>query len=193
MALIISQGIPPVLVAGDAVSFTVSDFNFPAPTWSAQVVFKDGANAVKLFSGTNSGSDHLFALSNANTATLTPGRNLACLVFSDGTNRKSSDWFEVEVFPDPAASQVPSYAQAQVTLLQTVIAKFNASGYASVNFSGQSFTRAALPEYQKQLTYWEARWLREQKKADFARGLNNPRMASPEFARGPSSVFGAIR
>jgi hypothetical protein len=187
MSLTVQQGIPATLIAGDAVSFKVSDTDFPASTWTSKIVFKDESGTVKTFDGTASGSDHLFSLTNTQAATLVAGQNLVCLQFSDGTNRQTSDWTEIKVLPDPATVREPTFAQAQVALLRGGIAKLNAGTHTTVNFNGQSFTRVNLPDYQKQLTYYEARVIREQKADRAARGLINYRSVSPQFVNDENS------
>lgn len=171
MSITTTQGIPPIITAGDAISFTVDDSQYPAGTWTSILIFKNALNAVLTFPGVQSGTSHQFDLTNANTATLSVGRNLACIVFSDSTHRETGDWQDILILADPATAQTPSYAQAQVTLLQAVLAEFNATSAMSVNFNGQSFTRGSIATYQNQLTQWRAelRQEKEQEKAD--RGL----------------------
>lgn len=164
MAVEIQSQIPNVFTAGDAASFTVTDSSFPAGTWTSKIVFKDEAGAVKSFDGTQSGTKHLFVLTNTNTGTLVAGQNFVCLLFSDGLNRETRDWGYVVVLPDPATADLPSYAQAQVTALQTAITTLQASPYQAVNLNGQSYTQNSLTEFQKQLTYWRAEVIRETKK-----------------------------
>jgi hypothetical protein len=182
MSLTIQQGIPCTLTQGDAVSFTVSDSFHPATGWTSQIVFKNGSNAIKTFNGAVSGELHLFELTSAEMATIFAGLNLVCLVFTDPDgNRQSSDWQEVNILADPTKTAEKTFAQNQVDLLQTVIGKLNASGFQTVNFNGQSFTRTNISEYQKQLTFYEARVIREQRKADIDRGIRRPRSIAPSF------------
>ncbi len=183
MSLTVQQGIPVTLIIGDAVSFKVTDNDHPATGWTSQIVFKLASGSSKTFAGAPSGADHLFALTNANTATLSAGRALVALVFSDGTNRQTSDWQEINILEDPTAPTKKTFAQTQVELLQGAIAKLNASPRSSVNFNGQSFSRANILDYQKQLTYWQARVLSEQKKVDAERGISTNRRIPIQFVR----------
>lgn len=172
MSVVTQQGIPAIITQGDVTSFIVSDPNYPQPDWSSTVKFKDAAGAVKSFTGVAYGSDHSFVLTNANTLTLVTGQNFVCVVFVDGSaNRETSDWTLCTVLTDPTAASTPSYAQAQVTLLQTVMAQFNANGFKTVNFNGQSFTGESVVEYRAQLTYWQARVRFEQEQDKVNRGI----------------------
>lgn len=184
----VQSGIPATFTVGDAISFTVTDVKYPAGTWTAKIVFKEWNGAIQIFNGSASGTDHLFVLTNANTGKLIPGQNLVCLQFSDGTNRQSTDWTEVEVLADPAKTGSPSFAQQQVSLLQTVIAKLQQGKFQSVNFNGQSFTQASVPEYQKQLTYWEARLIQGRKKERGKRGIRDCSGVSPAFTSPTESI-----
>lgn len=193
MALTVQTGIPCVITAGDAVSFLVSDSDFPAPTWTSKVSFKDEAGAVKQFDGAASGTGHLFELTNANTATLVAGQNSVCVIFNDGTNRQTSEWQSVLVLSDPTSQSPPSYAQTQVTLLREVIAKFSGSNIKSFSSAGHSFSRYDLPDYQSQLLYWEARLLREQRLEARNRGIHHGcETIAPEFVNDSPRSFGSV-
>lgn len=171
MSIATTQGIPAIITAGDAITFTVDDTNYPAGDWTSILVFKNQLNAVTNFTGVQSGTSHLFTLTNAQTATLTAGRNLVAVMFSDGSHRETSEWSEVLVLADPATAQTPSFAQAQVTLLQTVITAFSTSSAITVNFNGQSFTRDNLKSYQDQLTQYRADLYKEKEQEKADRGL----------------------
>lgn len=172
MSFSVFQGIPSVFVIGDAASFQVSDSDHPAASWTASVYFKDVGGNVLPFARTSiSGSDHVFALTNANTLTLIAGKNVVCVVFSDGTHTQTSDWSEVKVLDNPTAVSTPSFAQAQVTLLQGALAKFNGTTHQSVMFNGQSFSRANISTYRGELTYWQSVVRNEQEQAKANRGL----------------------
>ncbi len=167
MSFSILPQLPSVVTAGDAVSFYVNDVSFPATAWTSTVYFRNDAGTVLSFArSTTSGNQHVFVLTNTNTGTLTTGRNLVSFAFSDGTHRQVSDWQEITVLADPTATITPTFAQAQVTLLQTVIATFNATLHDQVSFNGQSFHRASIMDYQKQLSYWQSR-------VNFERNQNN--------------------
>jgi len=182
MAIEIGTHIPRRIIVGNAYTFTAGDADYPASGgWTAQIAFKIGNASPITFPGVPSGDDFLFTLTNANTATLAVGDNLVCVVFSDGTNREASDWREVEVLQNPLAADPVSYAQQQVKLLQTVIAAFNTSSHNIVNFNGQSFTRGSVSEYQKQLVYYEARVIRENRAVEAARGIAPRRVVEPAF------------
>lgn len=182
MSFSTTTGIPALFTIGDAATFQILDSDHPASDWTSILYFRDEAGAIKSFARSSvSGDYHVFVLTNANTATLIAGQNFVYLIFSDGTHRQTADYGDVTVLADPAAAGTPSFAQAQVTLLKTVIASFNTSSATTVNFNGQSFTRSSLNEYQSQLTLWEARVIQERKKARAARGLPNYRIVSPSF------------
>jgi hypothetical protein len=175
--------LPIGLVAGTTyyiVNFTTNTFQVSATPGGSAINTSGTQSGIQ--SAIASGDDFLFTLTNANTATLLVGDNLVCVVFSDGTNREASDWREVEVLQNPLAADPVSYAQAQVTLLQSVITAFNTSSHNVVNFNGQSFTRGSVSEYQKQLTYYEARVMRENRAVEAQRGIAPRRVSGPSFA-----------
>lgn len=173
MLFAVTQGIPNVFTAGDAASFSVTDGEHPASSWTSIIYFKDQVTGAVLNFTRDSvdGDKHVFELTNAEIATLVAGKNFVCLAFSDGTHRQVSDWEEVTVLSDPTAADVPTYAESQVTALKAAIATLQATPFQSVNFSGQSYTQNSLPELQKQLTYYRAEVIRENKIKLGNRGL----------------------
>ena len=185
MSLTVTSGIPASLIVGDAVSFKIADSDHPASIWTSQIIFKIGNDAPITFAGVASGDDHLFELTNANTATLTAGVNQACLVFSDGTNRQSSAWQSVNVLSDPTQARSATYAETQVSNLQGALAKLNTSPNSSVTFNGQTYQRANIKDYQEQLAYWESRVSSEQTVESGATGVSPMRRIPIEFVRNP--------
>lgn len=174
MSFATTQGIPALFTAGDAATFEINDSAHPASEWSATsiIYFKDEAGAIKSFNRSSvSGDLHVFVLTNTHSGTLVAGRNLVCVAFSDGTHRAVSDWQEALVLADPTTAATPSFAEAQVTLLKTLIATVHASGTTSVNYNGQSFTRSSVGELESQLTQWQATVYKEREQAKADRGL----------------------
>lgn len=195
MAVEVQEGVPSVITMGDAVSFTISNAEFPAGTWTSKCVFKDELGAVKSFDGVQSGTKHLFELSNTNTGTLVAGQNFVCLLFSDGSHRETREWGDINVLSDPAAADIPTFAQAQVTLIRSLLDSVHASGTTSVNFNGQSFTRSNINDLENQLVNWEAQVIRERQRAKERRGIKVPQSISPEFCSVSQSIppFNSIR
>lgn len=175
MSFSTTTGIPALFTIGDAATFQVSSADHPASEWSATAILyvkDDLTGAVKSFNRTSVNGDfHVWALTNTNTGTLLAGRNLVCIAFSDGTHRAVSDWQETLILLDPIAAPIPSFAQAQVTLLRALIVTLNTTGATSVNFNGQSYTRATIAELQQQLTQWEAKLYQEKEQEKADRGL----------------------
>lgn len=180
MAIEVLSGVPSLITKGDAISFKVSESDYPAPTWTSIIVFRDSAGAVLPFNGTASGSSHLFALTSAHTATLVVGKNTVTIAFNDGTNRQTVSYCEVEVLPDPAAAATPTFAQTQVTKWQTICNGLKSR--RDVNINGQSFSNFPLSDAKDQLTYWRAEVIREQKRANSLRGCHHPGVITPAFS-----------
>jgi hypothetical protein len=80
-----------------------------------------------------------------------------------------------------AVTPTATYAQTMVTTLQTALSSLAASGNNSVSFNGQSYTRANIADYQKQLTYWQARVIKEQNDLAALRGTANTGRVETRF------------
>lgn len=168
-----TTGIPVQIESGNEYHFTVGYSSYPAGTWTAALVLSRPSGAPTSVAGTTSGTGFLFTLTSAVTAALAAGDWQATVYVTSSTQRTTAESQAVTVLPNAAATPTPSFAQAQVTLLQTVVAAFNATDKKVVDFQGQRFERFELESYQKQLTYWEARVIYEQKKLAMQRGNRN--------------------
>ena len=87
-----------------------------------------------------------------------------------GATRYTAKQGTINVLANLTATATPSFAQAQVTRLQTILAEFSATTKQSVSFNGQSFSRAAIKDYQEQLSFWQATVIRETAADNAARG-----------------------
>lgn len=141
-----------------------------------QFAINDGLNApliVTAAADTPPGTGFTVTLTAAQTAALATGRYTWGEVFTsiaDATEKAVGRDGLLNVLPGISATAMPTPAQNIVTLLQTVLAKFATSGNVMVSFNGQSFTRANMAEYQKQLVYWQARVIAEQARINALRG-----------------------
>ena len=175
------SGIPSQFEAGDTVIFTESFPDYAPGTYTAALVLNNGAAAATSISATTSGTSFLFTLSASVTAAITPGDYTFAIYATSGSTRYTAKSGVVKVIPNLTATATPSFAQAQVTLLQTVLAEFNATTRTSVSFNGQSFSRASVNEYQKQLTYYRAEVFRETAAANAARGITTGNRIAVQF------------
>jgi hypothetical protein len=172
MALTTTIGIPDTIVKGDAYSFKVNDVNFPVATWTAATIyFRQGVNEIISFSGVVSESYHLFSLTDAQTDTLTAGRNLAVISWSDGTNRGSSAWKEVSVLENPSATAATTHASRTLAAIESAIETFSTGGFSEVAIDGVQYTRHNVTELAQLRTRYAAIVRREQAAVDAARGI----------------------
>lgn len=165
MSIATTSGVPFRFTIGDAYSFLVTDSDYAAPDWTAQLVIRDSAGTVRSYGATADGSNHLFALTNADTSTLKPGPGTVSLVYSDGTSRQSDGWREVFILDDPTKAATPSTAEKIVAELEDSILKLAGKSNVSVSFNGQSFTKRDMNQLNETLTYWKARVIREKAQA----------------------------
>lgn len=172
MALTPETGTPSTFESGNTVLFTESFADYPVGTWTDSFVLSLNGGTPVATAATTSGSLFLVTLSAAVTAALTPGIYDYAHYVTSGSERATAKTGTLKVLPNLAVAQTPSFAAAQVTLLKVALAALNTTDKVSVNFNGQSFTRANIAEYQKQLIYWEARVIRENAERDAARGTS---------------------
>lgn len=166
--------IPRVFEAGETIRYTTSDGDYSALLWTLQVALNNGVTAPTLITATANGTGFDVVISAAVSATLTPGTYRASEVFtaiSPTTEKAIGRTDIVDVLPNPSVTATPSYAQAQVTLLETAITSLgSAGGFTSVSFNGQSFSIDNIDNYRSQLVYWQSRVIAEKRRLDALRG-----------------------
>jgi hypothetical protein len=168
-----TQGVPSSIEAGDEYHFTTSYADYPVGTWTAALVLVQGTGTPSSTAATISGTNFLFTLTSAATAALgvagTGQYQFSIYVTASG-QRATAETGLITLLPNLAVARTPSFAEAQVTLLQGVLAAFNATDKYKVDFNGQMFERARITDYQKQLVYYQAAVIREQQALKAQRG-----------------------
>ena len=180
--------IPAQIEAGDTVLFTESFADFAPGTYTLSLVLNNGASTPTTIAATTSGTGFLFTLTAAVTAALTAGAYSFAMYATAGAARYTAKTGALTVLPNLSATAPPSFARAQVTLLQTALAELNSTGRQTVNFNGQSFTRANVADYQKQLVYWQAAVIREQAAANALRDVSTGNRIPLVFLGSTSSL-----
>lgn len=176
------NGPPRTIEAGNYVQFTETLASYPSTSWTMQFVLVQPGGTPVVTAATVSGSSFLVTLAGGATANLTPGTYEWVEYVTNGGNRLTARNGTLTALPNLAVAQTPSFAAAQVTLLQGAIAALTAQPYAMVNFNGQEFEYAKLADYQKQLVTAQAAVIRENAAAAAARGARDPGRIAIEFA-----------
>jgi len=165
-------GTPSQAECGDTVIFSEQFADYPVADWTNAFLLVLGNGTPVSTASTTSGATFLTTLSAAVTAALPPGVYSYAHHVSSGGQRVTAKVGKITFLPNLAVAQTASFAAAQVALLKVVLAEFGATSRASVSFNGQSFSRANVGDYQKQLVYFQAVVIQEQRAVDAARGVS---------------------
>ncbi len=198
MSLPTYQPLPPQFTAGDTVLVRERYSDYPAGTWTAKMWFSTGTGTPTGVDATTSDGDFLFTLSSTFTGALTGLDYFVSVVVTNAGEKKTPlPARSVLVLPNFAVAQTATTAQTMVAALQNALASFANSSQQSVSFNGQSFSRANITDYQRQLVYWESRVIAEQARLERARGGPDPSRIANEFLPGDGGPwvfpFGAYR
>jgi hypothetical protein len=162
MAVETLSGVPCHFESGNTVIFEEDFPDFPATSWASTFCLSLNGTALAPVTATTDGATFIYTLADDVTAAFAAGTYDYAIYVTLSGERTTAKRGRVKVQPNLATSQTPTFAQAQVTLLQTALANLNTSDKQSVSFNGQSFTRAAIGQYREQLVYWQARVRHEQ-------------------------------
>lgn len=151
-------------------------------TWTAKIWLSLNGATPTGITATSSGQNFIFTFSATTTAALVPGDYQFAIYVTDASSeRETALTGGIEILPNLAAAITPSFAQAQVTLLETVMAAFNATDKIAVSLNGQSFSRADVATYKAQWTFWKSQTIAENRIAAARRGENVRNDFAPHF------------
>ncbi len=185
------QSIPRCFIAGEVIEWTETEPDYPDPTYSIAYRFfgntpLDGQQQFTI-TGTGSGANYTFTTAND----YKPGNygyEKQVTRASDSAMRVIGGGF-VLISPNLSTPQTITFAAAQVTLLEGVIAAFSASPDKTVSFNGQSFERDSLKDYQAQLVTYQAQVIREQVQWQALLGINRGNRVAQVFVS-PTTQYG---
>jgi len=173
------SGIPASIIAGEVVVWAETLSEYPGASYALSYKFagttpQDGFQQFSI-SGTESGSaTYTFTT----LTTYKPGTyqwekqlvrssDSAMAVIARGT---------LTIAANLAATPTTTFAASQVALLKTALAALNTTSNQSVSFNGQSYSKANISDYNKQLVYWQAQVIAEQAKIDALAGMQSGRI-----------------
>ena len=182
---------PQRFIAGDTITFTESDSEYPAPTYTAGLSIKSETGAVLTFASTQNGTDHLFTLPGTLTAQLVTGNAIGTFYMVDENgNRTTRHCQPLYVVPDPTQPTPQSPTQIQLANLDAVITQLTSSTAQSASFNGQSFTNKDLNQLYAMQTNLQAKLFREQITAKRAQGIDPKMNVSQRFRPTAAGPFG---
>lgn len=176
------QSIPHTITSGDGVTWTENYPEFPVGSYTLTLwlALKLGT-AAKPTSIVAIASGSLYEITIPAANTIAPGEYRFSEIITGSGVTKTVREGTLYVTPNFSVQQDPSTAQRMAALYEGVIAEFAATTRLTVNFNGQSFTRASIKDYQEQLVYWQSRVIAEARAIDRLRGGPDPFRLDAQF------------
>lgn len=171
MAVTSLSAVPASFEAGNTVNLTLSYSDYPAGTWTLQLVFsRAGCESPVIFDGTTSGTSFAVALSSTTTADMTPGVWTWVAYVTSGGERTTAASGSVTVLANLAEARPKTTNELLLEAINEAIATLAASPFASTSFNGQTYTKANLKTLMDQQTQIAAAVYQEQRAERMARG-----------------------
>lgn len=150
--------IPESIIAGDSYELVGAFDDYPATTWTAELVFAQGSKRAR-FSATASGNSFSFEIDSASSLELAVGRSAYQIQVSDnlGTN-KTVQSGQVEICPSLFSDgDFRSHAERMLEAIEAVLENKATSDQKQLTIKGRSIVRFD-PD---QLEAWRDRYRRE--------------------------------
>lgn len=187
MPVTTQSGPPKLIEAGNSYIFTESYSQYPATLWTMKFVLNNtmtGAPTTVIAGA--SGLNFLVTLTTTITSALTAGLYdwVEYLTEIASSQRTTGNTGSLNVIADISQPIAPSFAQAMVTQLETIIQQLASAAFQTVNFAGQSYTPKDITKLQQDHTYWQATVFRERDLALANRGVDTSGRIQPAFKSG---------
>lgn len=181
MAIQTLSCLPDSFEAGDTILFSENYGDFPAGTWTATIYFSLNGAVPTSVAATASGTGHLFTLSSAFTAALSPGIYDWATYATSGSERAKANGGIVYVLPNLASAQTATAAAQQLAAANTALTALLTGQNMSVSFNGQSFTRKNQMELYQIVKRLKADVQTERDEQAAYRGESKSRSIRPYF------------
>jgi hypothetical protein len=186
MSLETLTAIPATIEQGGDYSLSLAYAELPVATWTsaALILARPGSGIPPVrFDATVSAGRYVFSLAHLVTATIDPGIwQTAVYLFDADNNRICAETGTIGVTDNLAVQQTPTIAQQMLAALDASILKLTtATGFQSVSFNGQSYTRGSLQMLREQRTALQAEVWREQQAQRRLRGTEQSGFVGVQF------------
>lgn len=113
--------IPKDFIAGDTVIFTITDAEYPAPTWTLTYYFNQKNYKTEVVASA-SGTDHLVTISKTVSAKFAPGIYSYQAKVDNGSEQYTIDTGRIEVIPDASSAKLDA-----LTIAENIVDKIDFS------------------------------------------------------------------
>lgn len=181
MSIQVLAGVPLQIESGSTYLFTENFADYPVGTWTAAFWLNMGPNTPVSVAGTTSGTGFLFTLTSTVTAAIAAGIYDFAIYVTSAGQRATAKTGVITILPDLAQVVPATFAQSQVTALESAIATLSVAGNQSVSFNGQSFSRFDIAALQKTLVFYQAQVIAEKNRLAAQRGASDPGRIATRF------------
>lgn len=184
MSTVIQTCIPRVVVAGDTVSFQISNTQYPSSTYTMAFLINDGTDAPQSFAAVaQTDGSFIVTVNAASTENILPEQYNAAFVYTsiatNPTTRKSIPAGLVWVTPDFTDTVSPSPNQILLSTLQDTQKKLAGGTIMSATINQQTWTKKNLKQLQDQINITTTQVRREAEQ--LARLLGQPNTNITQF------------
>jgi hypothetical protein len=154
--------IPSSFEAGVTTIFNHSDTSFPVDEdWESFLILAKPGQPPKRIDGTVDGAKFLFTIPKVVSAGWQAGYYDYAFYFEKDGERGTGVRGKIAILDNLAIAQPKTEAELNVERIHKSIAELAASTERSRNFNGQSSTDAEMSAFQKDLTWWISRVIKE--------------------------------
>lgn len=164
---------PTQIYAGDTWSWTRTESEYPAGTWTMRYHLRNPTSAIDITAGAD-GETHSVSVAAATTAVYQPGRYDWVARVSDGTSVHTVGTGSIEILPDFAASGAQdnrSIARIVLDMIDAYLADPTNLAASSYSLGGRSLSRWSRTDLLVEREKWKAEAVRQDRAARIAAGL----------------------
>ncbi len=182
--MIINTQLPPSIIAGDTISWTVYDSDYPATQGWALTYTLISATDRYAVTSTPAGDSHFLTIPAATSATYTAGVYSWRAAFAKSGYRYTTGMGHVTVQPDPAgAADLRTHVKRVLDAIEATIEGRAAAGDQELTIDGTRLVNMTALELLSLRAHYLAEYRREQQVDRLLSGKNSGRKIVTRFAR----------
>jgi hypothetical protein len=174
---------PSSITAGETLSWTRDESDYPATSWTLKYALQAPGRPVITITATADGSTHVVGVTADISSRYAPGSYLWTKFAEQGSTRNILAHGQVTVLPSPLANLGKSHAERMLALIEAALIKRVPAGLETTNIDGQELSRIPIAELERLRIRYRAEVASEQNAAGLAAGLPNRRTVFTSFRR----------
>lgn len=143
------------LYAGDSSAWISSFTDYPAPTWSASIIFQKHGNEPVSIIGVTSGTNFSFTFQGEKSSSMQPGVWNWAIRLKNGAQVVTISIGKTIILPNPERQYEPTFYEKCLNLIKAALEDRLEDVQETISILGQDITKIPVGELHRLLQYYQ--------------------------------------